>query len=61
MRPSDLDRQFDRANSQWEAGLLRSAFRLFLNAAKAGDPGFSSTVSAMKSDRGMPWHGLVEQ
>lgn len=28
---------FERANKQWENGALRSAFRLFLAAAKAGD------------------------
>lgn len=30
---------FSRANEQWERGQLRSAFRLFLSGAKAGDPG----------------------
>lgn len=30
---------FTRANERWEQGKLRSAFRLFLSAAKAGDPG----------------------
>ena len=30
---------FERANEQWEAGHVRSAFRLFLAAAKAGDSG----------------------
>jgi len=36
---SDLDYLFQRADKQQEAGNLRSAFRLLLAAAKAGDPG----------------------
>jgi len=36
--PTKLDLLFQRADQQWEAGKLRSAFRLFLRAAKAGDP-----------------------
>src|SRR5579863_417820 len=34
----DLELLFQRADKEWEAGNLRSAFRLFLAAAKAGDP-----------------------
>jgi TPR repeat protein len=36
---SRADLLFSRANQQWELGKLRSAFRLFLAAAKTGDPG----------------------
>ena len=34
-----LDELFERANMQWEAANLRSAFRLFLAGAKAEDAG----------------------
>jgi len=35
----DLDLLFERANKHWDEGNLRSAFRLFLAGAKAGDTG----------------------
>ena len=38
MRRTTLDTLFQRADRQYEAGYFRSAFRLFLAAAKAGDP-----------------------
>jgi len=38
-RQPGLDRLFERADKQWEAGKLRSAFCLFLACAKAGDSG----------------------
>jgi uncharacterized protein len=36
---SDRDRLFQRANAEEEAGNLKSAFRLYLAAAKRGDSG----------------------
>jgi TPR repeat protein len=36
---ADFDCRFAEANRRWEQGHLRSAFRLFLIAAKKGDPG----------------------
>jgi TPR repeat protein len=47
---ADLDRKFAEANSQWEAGKLRSAFRLFLVAAKAGDQGAQLNLGNFYSD-----------
>ena len=41
---SELDSLFRRADKQWEAGNLRSAFRLFLAAAKGGDSGCQSNL-----------------
>src|SRR6185503_571423 len=35
---AELDSLFERADKQQEEGNLRSAFRLFLTAAKGGDP-----------------------
>ncbi|MGB7760519.1 MAG: hypothetical protein WBL61_11855 [Bryobacteraceae bacterium] len=35
----DRDRKLQQAHTQWEAGELTSAFRLFLAVAKAGDEG----------------------
>jgi len=40
----------ERANEQWEAGNLRSAFRLFLAAAKAGDSGAQVNLGNFYSD-----------
>ncbi len=37
-RGRNVDALFVKANSQWERGRLLSAFRLFLSAAKRGDP-----------------------
>ncbi len=37
-RTSKADALFAKASEQWERGKLRSAFRLFLSAAKRGDP-----------------------
>lgn len=39
LEKSALDLLFQRADSRWEEGNLRSAFRLFLAGAKAGDSG----------------------
>jgi TPR repeat protein len=36
-RRSDAEKLFSRADREWDRGKLRSAFRLFLAAAKAGD------------------------
>ncbi len=36
-RQAKADALFERANELWDQGELRSAFRLFLSAAKAGD------------------------
>ncbi len=38
-RRAELDVLFERANKQWDQGNLRSAFRLFLAAANAGNTG----------------------
>lgn len=46
----DLDRKFEQANRQWEAGKLGSAFRLFLTAAKAGDLGAQLNLGNFYSD-----------
>jgi TPR repeat protein len=35
---SSVDALFAKASDQWDRGRLRSAFRLFLRAAKRGDP-----------------------
>jgi TPR repeat protein len=48
----ELDDLFTRADGQWEAGNLRSAFRLFLAAAKGGDPS-SQTSLGYLYDRGI--------
>jgi TPR repeat protein len=37
MTKAEIEDLFNRADKQYEAGKLRSAFRLFLAAAKAGD------------------------
>ena len=49
---------FSRANEEWEHRKLRSAFRLFLSGARAGDPGaqvnlgyFYDTGIGMKPNR----------
>jgi len=49
---------FSRANEEWDHGKLRSAFRLFLSGARAGDPGaqvnlgyFYDTGLGMKPNR----------
>ncbi len=59
----DLDLLFERANKQWDEGNLRSAFRLFLAAAKAGDPGsrinlgnFYSDGTGVKPNRALALH-----
>lgn len=36
---SKLDLLFAKANEEWDSGRTRSAFRLFLSAAKLGEPG----------------------
>ena len=41
-----------RAHNQWEAGKLRSAFRLMLSAAKLGDPAAMSNLGYFY-DRGI--------
>lgn len=35
---------FKQANEEWEKGRLRSAYRLFLAGAKAGDPGAQANL-----------------
>jgi TPR repeat protein len=47
---SDLDRLFQRADKQWEAGKLNSAFRLFLTCAKAGDSGCQVNLGTFYRD-----------
>ena len=54
----EADELFRRANDQWDHGKIRSAFRLFLSGAKAGDPGaendlgyFYDTGTAVKRNR----------
>ena len=37
-RESNVDVLFAKASEQWDRGRVRSAFRLFLSAAKRGDP-----------------------
>jgi hypothetical protein len=41
---SHADILFRQANQEWDKGRLRSAFRLFLSAAKAGDAGAQANV-----------------
>jgi hypothetical protein len=41
---------FERADKAWEAGNLRSAFELFLRAAKAGDIGCQVNLGTFYSD-----------
>jgi TPR repeat protein len=62
---SPLDILFQRADEAWEAGSLRSAFRLFLRAAKAGDIGCQVNLGTFYSDgigvrpnraKGMHWY-----
>jgi TPR repeat protein len=61
----ELDLLFQRADHQWELGNLRSAFRLFLAAAKGGDPGGQSNLGNFYSggigvkpnqDRALYWY-----
>jgi TPR repeat protein len=47
---SDLDRLFQRADKQQEAGELTSAFRLFLACAKAGDAGCQNNLGNFYRD-----------
>jgi TPR repeat protein len=47
---TDLNRKFEEANNRWEAGKLRSAFRLFLIAAKAGDQGAQLNLGNFYND-----------
>jgi uncharacterized protein len=62
---SPLDILFQRADEAWEAGNLRSAFRLFLRAAKAGDIGCRVNLGTFYCDgigvrpnraKGMHWY-----
>jgi TPR repeat protein len=62
---SPLDILFQRADKAWEAGNLKSAFRLFLRAAKAGDIGCQVNLGTFYSDgigmkpnraKGMRWY-----
>jgi len=46
----DLDLLSERANKQWDEGNLRSAFRLFLAGAKAGDTGCQINLGNFYSD-----------
>jgi TPR repeat protein len=39
-----------RAYKQWDAGELRSAFRLFLTSAKSGDPSAQNALATFYSD-----------
>jgi hypothetical protein len=48
--PTELDSLFRRADQQVEAGKLRSAFRLFLRAAKAGDTGCQVNLGNFYAD-----------
>jgi uncharacterized protein len=41
---SRADALFKRANEEWDKGRLRSAFRLFLSAARAGDAGAQANL-----------------
>src|ERR1700733_2424546 len=47
---TELDSLFRRADQQWEAGKLRSAFRLFLRAAKAGNTGCQINLGYFYAD-----------
>jgi len=47
---SPLDILFQRADKAWEAGDLRSAFRLFFRAAKAGDIGCQVNLGTFYCD-----------
>jgi len=47
---SDLDQLFQRADKQWELGHLKSAFRLFLLCAKAGDSGCQVNLGTFYRD-----------
>jgi uncharacterized protein len=49
-RQPDLDRLFQRADEQQEAGNLKSAFRLYLACAKAGDSGCQNNLGNFYSD-----------
>ena len=47
---SKIDRLFQRADKQQEAGNLKSAFRLYLACAKAGDPGCQNNLGNFYRD-----------
>jgi len=47
---SDVERLFQRADEQQQAGKLKSAFRLFLACAKAGDSGCQNNVGNFYRD-----------
>ena len=46
----DTDTLFEQANRQWEAGRLKSAFRLFLAGAEAGDSSSQINLGNFYSD-----------
>jgi TPR repeat protein len=50
MKPIELDSLFQRADRQLEAGNLRSAFRLFLWGAKAGDTSCQVNLGNLYAD-----------
>jgi TPR repeat protein len=47
---SDIESLFQRADEQWEVGNLKSAFRLFLACAKAGDSGCQNNLGTFYRD-----------
>jgi TPR repeat protein len=49
-RQLELNNIFERACKQWESGKLRSAFRLFLSGAKAGDSSSQVNLGTFYSD-----------
>ncbi len=49
-RKSEVDALFFRADKEWNRGKLRSAFRLFLLAAKGGDKASQVNVGNFYSD-----------
>jgi tetratricopeptide (TPR) repeat protein len=49
-RPHLKGELFERANEEWDKGNLRSAFRLFLAGAKAGDDGCQVNLGNFYAD-----------
>lgn len=49
-KQSELDELFERASGQWDKGNLKSAFRLFLVGARAGDVGSQVNLGTFYSN-----------
>jgi hypothetical protein len=67
---SNADVLFDKASESWERGRLRSAFFLFLRAAKDGDPGaqhnlgyfYDVGIGVQKNrEQALRWYGKAFQ